>query len=421
MARIIGGVGVSHTPTIGYAFDRALREDPAWRPMFENFAYVKDWLEAASPDVIFVIYNDHVTSFFFDHYSAFALGVDDVYRPADEGGGSRDLPPVPGHAGLARHIGRSLMADEFDMAFFRNRPLDHGCLSPLSMLNLAGGAWSKPIIPLQVGVLQFPIPTARRCLRLGQALRRAIESYPEDLRVAIVATGGLSHQVHGERAGFNAPDWDQSFLDQLVGDPDALANLTHADYARLGGAESVEVIMWLVMRGALGDQVRELQRSYYLPSMTAIATLVLEPAAEPEPHAANHADAQLAGMEAVEGTYPFTLERLAGAYTLNAFLHSLVEPDVRSRFLSDATATMTAFGLEDSDQALVRTQDWQGLIRRGATFFVLEKLGAVLGVPNLAIYAGMKGIPVEEMIASRNTGITYSVAGTRPAGTDSGG
>ena len=412
MARIIGGVGVSHTPTIGYAFDRALQDDPAWKPMFDNFKGVQVWLDEAAPDVLFTIYNDHISSFFFDHYSAFALGVDERYSPADEGGGERDLPPIAGHAALARHIGSSLMADEFDMAFFRNKPLDHGCLSPLSMMNLDQGGWKKPIIPLQVGVLQFPIPTARRCFRLGRALRRAVESFPEDLKVAVVATGGLSHQVHGERAGFNAPQWDQEFLDLLVADPDALTRLTHADYARLGGAESVEVIMWLIMRGAMGGPVQELQRSYYLPSMTAIATLVLAPEVRSEAVAEPQVD-QLAGAETLEGTYPFTLETLAGAYDLNVYLHRLVDPAHRAAFLTDPVGAMTAFGLADADQRLICDRDWQGLIHRGVTFFVLEKLGAVLGIPNMAIYAGMKGITLEEMIASRNTGITYSVAGTR--------
>ncbi len=415
MAQIIGGIGVSHTPTIGYAYDRALRKDPSWRPMFDNFDVVRAWLDAAKPDVLFVIYNDHVTSFSFDHYSAFALGVDDAYEPADEGGGVRALGSLAGQPDLARHIGRSLMADEFDMAFFRDRPLDHGCFSPLSMLNLGEAGWSAPIVPLQVGVLQFPIPTARRCYRLGQALRRAIRSYPEDLKVAIVATGGLSHQVHGERAGFNNPEWDQQFLDLLVKDPEALTRLTHADLALRGGAESVEIIMWLIMRGAMGDQVTEVQRSYYLPSMTAIATLVLEEdgvSAGDGDRAADaaHANAQVAGIEAIEGTYPFTLETAASAFAVNNFLRKLVEPAHREAFLADEAGSMIQWGLEASDRDMILRRDWRGLIHRGVTFFVLEKLGAVVGVPNLAIYAHMKGLTLEEMIATRNAAITYSVA-----------
>jgi gallate dioxygenase len=410
MAKIIGGIGVSHTPTIGYAVDKDLRQDAAWQPVFQNFGMVRDWLEEKKPDVLLVIYNDHVTSFFFDHYSAFALGVGDAYEPADEGGGARDLPSIRGHAELARHIGTSLMADEFDLAFFRNRPLDHGCFSPLSILNFQAGEWIRPIVPLQVGVLQFPIPTARRCFRLGQALRRAIASFPADLKVAIVGTGGLSHQVHGERAGFNNPEWDHEFLNRLVDDPASLTEMTHADYVIKGGAEGVEIIMWLIMRGALGESVRKVQQSYYLPSMTAIATLILEPD-EIAGLAPLTRPSQLAGIETLEGTYPFSLERLASAYELNAFLHKLVDADWRQRFQEQPEQMIKEAGLSEGDRDLILSRDWRGLIRRGVTFFVLEKLGAATGVSNLDIYAGMKGITTAEMLKTRNTQITYSVAG----------
>ena len=218
MARIIGAVAASHTPTIGFAYDRQKQNDPVWKPIFEAFRPVQQWLADQKPDVLFVIYNDHVTSFFFDHYSAFALGIGESYAVADEGGGVRDLPPVKAHAGLAQHIGAALVADEFDMSFFQGKPLDHGCFSPLSMMWPHQPAWPGKIVPLQVGVLQFPVPSALRCYKLGQSLRKAIESYPEDLKVALVATGGLSHQVHGERAGFNNTAWDERFLDLIEKD-----------------------------------------------------------------------------------------------------------------------------------------------------------------------------------------------------------
>jgi gallate dioxygenase len=213
MARIIGGIGTSHTPTIGFALDAGKQKDPAWAPIFAAYAPIKAWLTEKKPDVVFTIYNDHVTSFFFDHYSAFALGVGAEFDAADEGGGARQLPTMKGHPVLARHIAESLVADEFDMSFFQRRGLDHGCFSPLSLLFDHLGGWPVSIVPLAVGVLQNPVPTARRCWKLGQALRRAIESFPEDLSVAIVATGGLSHQVHGRRAGFNDPAWDKQFID----------------------------------------------------------------------------------------------------------------------------------------------------------------------------------------------------------------
>src|SRR6185437_7252826 len=286
MARILGGIGASHTPTIGFAYDHDKQQDPAWAPIFAGFEPVRQWLKEQRPDALVYIFNDHVTSFFFDHYSSFTLGIGESYPVADEGGHARDLPAMPGHPQLARHIGASLMTDEFDMAFFQDKALDHGFFSPMSvLLDREQQRWPTTIVPLQVGVLQFPVPSAARCFKLGQALRRAIESYPEDIRVAIVATGGLSHQVHGERAGFNNTEWDRKFLDLICDDPIALTRLTQAEYAERGGFEGSEVIMWLIMRGALSANVRRLHSSYYLPSMTAIATLLLENEAAEMPEA----------------------------------------------------------------------------------------------------------------------------------------
>jgi gallate dioxygenase len=416
MAKIIGGLAASHTPTIGFALDRNKSADPVWAPIFEAFAPMRAWIEEKQPDVLLLVYNDHVTSFFFDHYSAFTLGVGERWEVADEGGGARDLPPIQGHPALAEHIGRSLMADEFDMSFFQDKPLDHGCFSPLSVMCPHEPAWPVRLIPVQVGVLQFPIPTARRCYRLGQALRRAVESYPEDLKVAIVATGGLSHQVHGERAGFNDTEWDARFLDLLESDPEQLANMTHAEYATLGGFEGAEVIMWLVMRGALASQVKCLHRSYYLPSMAGIATAIYEPVeqgmspAAAERHRA-HTARQLDGIDKLPGTYPFTLERSVRAYRINRFLHGLVRPEFRARFLADEAATMREADLDDVERRLIRDRDWQGLIRYGAIFFMLEKLGAVVGVSNLHIYAAMRGETLEDFQKTRNTKALYSVAG----------
>jgi len=420
MAVIIGGIAASHTPTIGFAFDRDKRADPTWAPIFEAFDPVREWLDSRKPDVLLFIYNDHVTSFFFDHYSAFTLGVGDEWAVADEGAGARDLPAVKGHPAFAAHLGQSLMADEFDMSFFQHRALDHGCFSPLSMLvdhapSPAHG-WPVRMVPLQVGVLQFPIPTARRCYKLGQALRRAIESYPEDLRVAIVATGGLSHQVHGERAGFNNTAWDQEFLDLLEKDPERLAGMTHAQYAQLGGLEGAEVIMWLVMRGALSARVNCLHRSYYLPSMTGIATAIFEneagaPSASERDRQAAHIGAQLAGIEALPGTYPFTLALSVKAYRINHFLHDLVLPERRAAFLQAPEAEFQRAGLSDEERDLIRRRDWRALIHYGVIFFMLEKLGAVIGVSNLHIYAAMRGESLEQFQATRNTRALYSVAG----------
>ena len=418
MATLIGGIAASHTPTIGFAVDRDKRDDPIWAPIFESFRPLQEWMRDRKPDVLLFVYNDHVSSFFFDHYSAFTLGIGEQWAVADEGGGARDLPPIQGDPAFAQHLGRSLMADEFDMAFFQDKALDHGCFSPLSLLSPHDqSGWPVKLVPLQVGVLQFPIPTARRCFKLGQALRRAIESYPEELRVAIVATGGLSHQVHGERAGFNNVEWDQRFLDLIEQDPEHLANMTHAEYAELGGIEGAEVIMWLIMRGALSSQVKCVHRDYYLPSMTGIATAIYDNLSVPaggsaQRRRAEKVDEQLAGVERLQGSYPFTLERSVRDYRINRFLHQLVEPAFRQRFLEDQEAEFERCALSEEERALIRRRDWRGLIQYGAIFFMLEKLGAVVGVSNLHIYAAMRGESLEEFQQTRNApGALYSVAG----------
>lgn len=419
MARIVGGIGTSHTPTIGFALDANKQNDPVWAPIFEGYKPVRKWLAEKQPDVLFFIYNDHVTSFFFDHYSHFALGVGEEYPVADEGGGPRDLPPIKGHPGLARHIATGLTADEFDLSFFQSKPLDHGCFSPLSLLWPHERQWPGAIVPLQVGVLEFPTPTARRCFNLGRSLRQAIESYPEDLKVVIVATGGLSHQVHGERAGFNNTAWDKTFLDLLENEPGKLTELTIAQYAERGGLEGAEVIMWLIMRGALSAKVQRLHTSYYLPSMTPIATVIYEdasheaPTESPDQYRARLAH-ELSGIEKLPGTYPFTLERSVKAYRLNHFLHRLIEPAYRQRFLADAEPMFEEAKLTALERDMVRRRDWRALIHYGASFFLLEKLGAVVGTTNLHIYAAMRGLSLEEFQRTRNAQVLYSVAGQGP-------
>jgi gallate dioxygenase len=416
MAKIIGAVASSHSPTIGFAFDRQKQDDPVWAPIFKGYQPVRDWLAEKKPDVLFFIFNDHVTSFFFDHYSPFALGIGESYATADEGGGPRVLPPVKGHPALASHIASGLVADEFDISFFQDKPLDHGCFSPLCMLWPHQPAWPGAIIPLQVGVLQIPGPSARRCYKLGQSLRKAVESYPEDLKVAIVATGGLSHQVHGERCGFNNTEWDMQFLELLEKDPEQLTQMTVADLARAGGWEGAEVVMWLVMRGALSKQVKKLHQSYYLPSMTALATAIYEdlgdkPALASVEAYREHMAHETAGAEKLEGTYPYTLQRSVKAYRLNKFLHRLVEPGHRERFLADPEATFEEAQLTAEERAMVRNRAWRDLIHYGVIFFLLEKLGAVVGVSNLHIYAAMRGQSLEDFQKTRNAQVLYSVAG----------
>lgn len=418
MARILGAVASSHSPTIGFALDQGKQNDPVWAPIFKGYEPVRQWLAEKQPDVLFLIFNDHVTSFFFDHYSQFALGVGASYAPADEGGGPRALPPVKGHTKLAHHIAQGLVADEFDLSYFQEKGLDHGAFSPLSMLWPHEPDWPGAMIPFQVGVLEAPVPSARRCYKLGQSLRRAIESYPEDLKVVIVATGGLSHQVHGERCGFNNTDWDMEFLELLEKDPVRLTEMTIAEYATLGGFEGAEVIMWLIMRGALSSNIRKIHQSYYLPSMTALATLVYEnEASETRPEAKEeyleHIRHQLAGVEKLEGTYPFTIETSVRAYRLNKFLHDLIDRTHRELFLKDEEKAFEQAGLTEEERDMVRRRDWRALIHYGVIFFMLEKLGAVVGTSNPHIYAAMRGQSLEDFQKTRNAQVMYSVAGEK--------
>jgi gallate dioxygenase len=417
MARIIGAIATSHTPTIGFAYDGKKQDDPVWKPIFEAYEPITAWLQEKKPDALFYIYNDHVTTLFFDHYSPFVLGIGEEYQVADEGGGARPLPPIKGHGKLARHIGQYLVADEFDMSFFQDKPLDHGFFSPMSVMLPHEPDWPIPIVPLQMGVLQFPVPSAKRCYKLGQSLRTAIESYPEDIDVVLVATGGLSHQVQGERCGFNNPAWDEELMKLYVEDPVALTRLTHADHARLGGMESSEFIMWLVARGALSAGVKLLHKSYYLPSMTAIATMILENQAEPM-SAALAAEArdksayQLKGIEQLEGTYPFDLERSVKNYRLNKFLHDLVIPEHRALLMSEPETAFEKAGLSEQERDMIRRRDWRALMQYGAIFFVLEKLAAVSGVSNLHVYAHMRGQSLEDFQKTRNAQVVYGVGGS---------
>jgi gallate dioxygenase len=432
MASIIGAIAASHTPTIGFAHDQNKRHDKAWAPIFDAFEAPKRWLEDKKPDVLIVIYNDHVSSFFLDHYSAFSLGVGAQFPVADEGGGARDLPALQGHPALAAHIGRSLSSEEFDLSFFQGRALDHGCFSPLSMLMdrckvkpAEGDAvqiehWPIPVIPLQVGVLQFPMPSAKRCLALGRALRRAVESFDQPLNVAIIATGGLSHQVHGERAGFNNVAWDAQFLSLIEQDPDRIAQLTQAELAELGGAEGAEVIMWLVMRGALSAQVSKRHQRYCLPSMTGIATAIYENNAHPPiaGEIARHRSLMLqqtAGIDKLPGTYPYTLERSVQALRLNRYLHAMTQPAHRAAFLANESTSFASHGLTSEEQTLLIHRDWRGLIHYGVIFFVLEKFAAVLGVSNLQVYAAMRGQALEDFLQTRNAPTALYSVGKQPS------
>jgi gallate dioxygenase len=404
MATIIGGIGTSHVPTIGLAYDRGKQNDPDWAPLFRGYERVVAWLADNQPDVLVYFYNDHVSSFFFDVYPTFNIGANPLFAWADEGAGPRKLPPMRGHPELAAHIAQSLVNDEFDMSVFQDRPLDHGCNSPLSLMWPHEPDWPGAIVPIAINVLQQPTPTPARCFKLGQAVRRAVRSFPQDLRVAIVGTGGLSHQVHGERTGFNNTEWDMKFLELIEHDPAQLAKLRTADFIRLGGAEGAEVIMWLAMRGALAPKVRKVHHNYYLPFTTAMAVAVFEnvengdePAVEPV-----HGNPQLAGIEALEGTYPFDILTSVRTLRVNRFLWKITQPEHRALLTSDAERAFEEAGLSEEERDLIRRRDWKGMIHYGVNFFVMEKMARIDGIPNAVIYAGMRGESLDDFLKTRN-------------------
>lgn len=417
MAQIVGGVATSHTPTIAFAKDAGKFEDPVWKPIFDGYKPVQDWFRAKRPDVLIYIYNDHMTSF-FDHYSHFALGVGESFAAADEGGGPRDIPAIAGDPKFAEHVARVMVANEFDLSYFQGKGLDHGAFSPLSVMvdHDKENGWAVKLLPVVCGVLTVPLPSARRFYKFGKSLRQAILSYPEDIKVAIAGTGGLSHQVHGEGCGFNDPVWDAEFMELLEKDPESLLDLPIAELARRGGWEGAEVVMWLMMRGALSADVECVHKTYFLPSMCPIATMILEertvepPVEAPEATVAR-ANWDYVGADEMEGTYPFTIARSVQGFRLNHFLHSLTEPAVRKLFREDEEAAYEQAGLTDEERALVRNRDWIGMIHHGVIFFMLEKLGAVTGIGNIDIYAAMKGLSVPDFQKTRNAAINYGVAG----------
>lgn len=278
MAELIGGVGTSHVPSLGAAMDHGKMDEPYWQPLQAGFGPARAWMEEARPDVCIVVYNDHASAFSLESISTFALGIGEQFAPADEGFGPRQVPMVHGDPEFAWHLAESLILDEFDMTLMHEMPVDHGLTVPLSILYGQPEAWPCRVIPLCVNVIQYPQPTGRRCYRLGQALRRAINSYEKPLRVAVFGTGGLSHQLQGERAGVLNRDFDTRFLDLLTSDdPEPLTKITHTEYMREAGSEGIEAIMWLIMRGAMDARVRQVHRFYHIPcSNTAYGLVVLE-------------------------------------------------------------------------------------------------------------------------------------------------
>ena len=278
MATIVGGVGCSHVPAVGVAIDKGRTGEPYWAGYFAKVEPVRRWIADVDPDVCIVVYNDHAYAFSLEVIPTFALGLAAEFPVADEGYGPRPVPNVEGHPELAWHLAESLVLDEFDLTLVNEMAVDHGLTVPLSVLFGQPEAWPCRVVPLAVNVIQYPPPTGRRCHRLGQAIRRAVASYEGAERIVVLGTGGLSHQLQAERAGLINVDFDRAFLDGLVADPDSVAGIPHVDYLREAGSEGIEMVMWLVMRGALTPTVRERYRATHVPtSNTHNGLLVLEP------------------------------------------------------------------------------------------------------------------------------------------------
>lgn len=277
MAKIVAGVWTSHVPAIGAALDLGKTGEPYWQRVFGGYEKSKEWIAKVKPDVCIVVFNDHATAFSVEIVPTFALGAAAEFQPADEGWGPRPVPVVKGHPELASHIAQSVIQDDFDLTIVNKMDVDHGLTVPLSLMFGQPKEWPCKIIPLAVNVVLFPPPSGKRCFNLGKAIRKAVESYPEDLRVVIFGTGGMSHQISGPRAGLINSEFDKAFLESLVEDPSKATNIRHVEYMREAGAEGIEMVMWLVARGALSDNVEEVHRFYTVPaSNTAVGHLILE-------------------------------------------------------------------------------------------------------------------------------------------------
>jgi protocatechuate 4,5-dioxygenase beta chain len=275
MAKIIGGIACSHVPAIGVAMDKGMSSTPYWEPLFRGYKPAREWLAKQRPDVAVVVYNDHASAFSLQIIPTFLLGVAAEFPIADEGFGPRPVPKVMGHPDLAWHLAESLILDEFDLTIANEMPVDHGLTVPLSITCGQVAAWPFKVIPLCVNVVQYPPPTGARCFKLGAALRRAAEAFEEDLRIVVYGTGGMSHQLQGERAGLINKQFDTAFMDGLTKDPIGLTKITHTEYMREAGSEGVEMVMWHVMRGALGAQAAEVYRHYHVPASNTAAGLML--------------------------------------------------------------------------------------------------------------------------------------------------
>lgn len=277
MAYVSSGVACSHVPALGVASDTGISDDDYYGPIFKGFEFSKKWIANEKPDLIFLVYNDHCTAFDATVIPTFALGCAGQYNPADEGWGPRPVPVVKGHTEFSAHIAQSLVLDSFDITIMNEMEVDHGLTVPLTMLFGQPDEWPCPVIPLAVNVVQYPAPLGSRCYALGKSIRKAIDSYPENLKVCVFGTGGMSHQLQHKRAGLINAEWDERFMNLLVNEPEKGSQIEHEEYLREAGSEGIELVMWYVMRGALNAKVEEIHRFYHVPaSNTAVGHMILE-------------------------------------------------------------------------------------------------------------------------------------------------
>lgn len=277
MARITAGITTSHVPAIGAAVDLGKTDEPYWKPLFAGYEFSKQWMQENMPDVVILIYNDHASAFGLENIPTFAIGCGESYKSADEGWGPRPIPEVRGAPDLAWHIRQSVIQSDFDLTTVNEMDVDHGLTVPLSLLFGQPDEWPCKVIPFAVNVIVYPPPSGERCYSLGKAIRQAVDSFDEDLNVQIWGTGGMSHQLQGERAGLINSDFDRKFMDDIIARPAELAKKPHVEYMRDAGSEGIELVMWLIMRGALDDKVTEVHRHYHVPaSSTAVGHLILE-------------------------------------------------------------------------------------------------------------------------------------------------
>lgn len=282
MAKLIGGITSSHIPLVGNAIAQGLTQEPYFKRFFDGYEPAKKWLAEAAPDVVIVVYNDHGLNFFLDKVPTFAIGCADKYCNEDEGWGLSNLGDFEGDKEFSWHLLESLVEQDFDMCSCQEMKVDHGFVNPMLVLFGKDKDWGVKTVPFAVNTVLHPVPSAMRCLKLGEALGKAIESYPEDLRVVIFGTGGMSHQLQGERAGIIDVDFDIQTMEQIISEPETFAAMSNAEIMEKAGTEGIETIMWLVMRGALQPNAKLIHKHYHAPiSNTGAGVIVLENHQEP--------------------------------------------------------------------------------------------------------------------------------------------